>query len=241
MRPARRRPSLVLAAALLVVAAAGCGDDKTTQPIVPPATDTSTPARALARFEAMYEQKNVAQYSSLFTADFVFHFSAQADPMLASQYGDSWGADDEAASAGHLFSGFTSSEPPFETYPAASNIALSLIGPLDQVDSLEHADAPAHYRRVVVPRIELQITVASTPDPIVYEIDSPHDLYLVRGDVALLSTGQPADSLHWYIRRWDDRSPAPSGAVLEPGNAGLQRVLPAKAVTWGSIKSQYIR
>jgi hypothetical protein len=223
----------------LAVLAAGCGDSKT-NPVIPPAglPANSSPAGALARFEAAYEQRKLAEYGALFTADFSFIFSSQADPLLAQQYGTSWGADDEAASAGHLFAGFTSTEPPFETFPGASDIQLALVGVQNLPDIDDHPDSTTHYRLLVVPQVELTITVASAGDPLVYEIDAPHDFRLVRGDVALLSAGQPADSLHWYIRRWDDRTPF-TGSARSPVRSEPQRAMPAAPASWGRVKGQY--
>jgi hypothetical protein len=210
--------------------------------VVPPvATDsTETPAALMQRFERTYEQRRLDAYGDLFTADFSFRFSIQADPALVAEYGTGWGVDDELASAGHLFAGFTSTEPPFDVFPPATAIAMTLVG-TQFLDDASRPDSTRFYKYVAVPLVEMQITVASSGDPLVYEISAQHDFHLVRGDAAVLAAGQAADSLHWYIRRWDDRSPPPVGLQARPGLAGAMRILPARISTWGSVKAMYRR
>ena len=232
-----RRPLLLAVAAVL---AAGCGNDKGSNPVITPLPENSTPAGALALFEKSYEQQNLAAYAKLLTTDFHFQFSAQSDPTLAALYGTSWGPVDETASAGHLFDGFTSADPPYETFGPATSITMSLVGPQVLADST-HADSTAHYRVAIVPTVEVLITVVNSSIETTYEISSPHDLYLVRGDAAALGAGQPADTLHWYIRRWDDRSPAQVGVTSPTGQLVLERVMPTRNKSWGSIKDQYRR
>ncbi|MGH7725053.1 MAG: hypothetical protein ACREOU_06445, partial [Candidatus Eiseniibacteriota bacterium] len=65
--------------------------------------------------------------------------------------------------------------------------------------------------------------------------------YLVRGDAAVLDTGQEARTDRWYIYRWDDLSqPLPGGpARLASLNAGALGT-PAPT-TWGGLKDGYKR
>jgi hypothetical protein len=53
----------------------------------------------------------------------------------------------------------------------------------------------------------------------------------VRGDAAVLASGQVAGTDRWYLRRWIDLTPAIHGPVI----------LPATSATWGQVKAQYHR
>ena len=233
---------LSLAAALILAATAGCGGDKKTNPVITP--PGGTPASTLARLDQLYEDQSLAEYGKLFTADFSFRFSAEADPILAAHYGTSWNIDDEIISAGHLFDGFVSTDPPYEDFGGATSITMSLIGPQVLPDST-HTDSTAHYQRVVVPTVDLSIRVVNSSFETIYEVRAGHEFFLVRGDAAVLADGQAADSLHWYIRRWDDHSPAPFARTgqngVRRGEFGLQSASNAAPATWGMIKSAYRR
>jgi hypothetical protein len=66
-----------------------------------------------------------------------------------------------------------------------------------------------------------------------YVIDNNfHRFYLVRGDAAgSLAAGQPADSTHWYVWKWQDESTGyPAPAAL--GEA-------TRSTTWSSVKATY--
>lgn len=234
-----------IAAAILVLVAAGCGNDKGSNPIVTPVPENSTPAGTLARFERVYETRSLAAYAALFTSDFSFRFSAEADPLLVAYYGTSWGIDDEVISAEHLFNGFTQADPPNETFGPATSIAMSLIGPQIVADST-HADSTAHYKRAIVPVVDLSVTAVISSFETVFEVSARHDLYLVRGDAAVLDGGQPSDSLHWYIRRWDDMTPAlPALLPIDSAGRGGQlapgQVASARPASWGVLKHFYRR
>jgi hypothetical protein len=226
------QPALALALSM-VVAAVGCSKSST-EPIPPPVdAQNSTPQGAMLRFEKAYELKVLAAYADLFTADFRFAFSSDADPDLVSQFGDTWGKSNEIQSTNHLFDGFTNTVGQFVA--PASLIALTLNGPQIFADP-DYPDSAAFYKYVVVPSIRLDLEVPGTDG---FTIQAPHDFYLVRGDAAVLDSSQPADSVHWYIRRWVDKSPAFPGAV-RPGTepARFNAAIPA---TWGQVKATYWR
>jgi hypothetical protein len=235
-----RRLALSAFAVLLLAIAAttGCGKSSTQPvtnpppPTLPPGTPQNTsPQAAMLRFEAAYEYQALAEYAALFTANFRFAFSSQADPDLVAQYGATWSRNDERLSAAHLFDGFTN---PQGTYnPPGSSITLTLNQTQIIYDPVR-SDSAAFYKLVIVPLVDLELAIAGTDG---FSIGSPHDFYLVRGDAAVLDPGQPADSLHWYLWRWDDKALP----ISAPGSldGAMSRFMPSRAATWGQIKHQY--
>jgi hypothetical protein len=227
-----KRTLLVCAISVLAI---GCGGSKTTKVIVPKdGLPTGTPindseAHLMARFEATFDAQSQAEYAKLLTDDFRFHFSAASDPDLVSMYGDNWGRDDETIAIGNLFAGFTNSVG--VVIPGASNVDIQLLGGAT-VDDSTHADSTAYYRRVIVPHLICSLEVPTTPDPTIFSIDARHDIYIVRGDAAVLAVGQSAQADRWYIRQWDDLS-VPiflrKGPVLGS----------ARASTLGAVKGLY--
>jgi hypothetical protein len=95
-----------------------------------------------------------------------------------------------------------------------------------------HPDSTAQYRKVVVTVFGGAIEVPGSPDTTVYEIASRQELYVVRGDAAVLPAGAAADTTHWYVRRWDDlTSPV--------GSPKLPTTNPGRGSSLGIIKSMY--
>ncbi len=160
-----------------------------------------SPPHAMARFEGVYESQNLAEYEALLAADFRFRFSSQTDPELVTRYGENWSKPDEIESARHLFEGFTGASG-FQ--PGATRIVMTQNAPTFGDHPSFDPDSLAYYEWVVVPRLVLEIEVPGSPDPVIYEIDSRQEFYLVRGDAALLDPGQEPRSDRWYIYRWDD-------------------------------------
>jgi hypothetical protein len=220
--------------ALLVFAGCGGGDKSTA--VVPPADGlpagtpmNDSPLPLLARSEATFEAESNGEYAKLLTDDFRFHFSAQSDPALVSEYPGGWARADEEIAVTHLFNGFTNSEATL--VPGASRIDVSLNG-IQVADDTSHVDSTAHYRKLVVSGMEMVIEVPTASEPVTYTIYSRQEFYVVRGDAAVLASGQPAQSDRWYIRRWDDLSISlfsRKGPVINP----------ASPKTLGSIKNQY--
>jgi hypothetical protein len=236
----RQRPIGLALALVLLPLAAGCAFKPDTGgggpgPTIPLNT---TPENLMARFDGMYEAKNLGEYKLLFTSDFRFTFSSQSDAELVTLYGNSWGKDDEVESTSHLFEGFQSSEPPdFPTYSPATNITMDLRGP-QYLDDLIRPDSSAFYKYVVVPTVDLQITVFIGSVETTYEISAPHDFYLVRGDVAQLDPDQEASADRWYIYRWDDKSPR-VGAAVAPRLSSTYGGERPVAISWGHLKGSY--
>ena len=224
----------------------GCGSNPFNPPIDPggdgrvpgdtPINDS--PQNLMIRFEKSYEFQDLPNYQKLLTSDFRYTFSQQADPNLVNLY-PNWGFDDEVESTKHLFEGFVNSTG--QTVPAASKIEMTLTS-IQYGQDFTHSDSGSYYQKVVVPSVEMTIEVPPAPgstDPTIYQIGNGarHEFYIVRGDAAVLSEGQEARSDRWYIRRWDDLSPSPTGAALVrlAGLNDVQRV----AVTWGKLKGAY--
>jgi hypothetical protein len=239
LQTGRLRPSL--SALFLVALLAGCSSN----PFDPPPDDVppglgpdvpinDTPQNTMLRFEAAYEKKVPVEYEKLLTSNFRFTFSNQSDPTLVATYGNNWGKDDEVESTQHLFQGFTNENGEFQG--AASAIALSLDG-ASFIDDPSKPDSGAYYKYVIVPSVNLTITIAGAEEQI-YEISAPHDFYLIRGDLAELDANQEAGANRWYIYRWDDKSPALSSAAV-PRLASLAPAATPVRVTWGLLKSSY--
>jgi len=207
----------VLCLCLLVLFLGGCGfnppvgDDK-----IPPPPLNDSPQGAVLLFEYIYEQQSLPLYEPLLTSDFRYTFSVASDPELVDRY-PNWGRDDEVESTRHLFEGFQNIAG--QTVPRASRITLDLTG-LQYGPDFTHPDSAGWYQRVVVTSVDLTIEVGE----VTYQVSGRHELYLVRGDAAVLDEGQEARPDRWYLRRWDDLSPRLAAAA------------PPEAVTWGGVK-----
>jgi hypothetical protein len=240
-RSGRLRSSLLALALLALPVLAGCSSNPFTPPIddggggLPPSTpNNDSPQNTMLRFEATFENQVKAEYEKLFASNFRFTFSSQSDPLLAAEWGASWGKDDEIESTGHLFEGFT--DQGGVPQPPAAQIRLSLDG-ASYVDDPFRPDSAAYYKLVIVPTVNLSIQL-SDAEQTEYQISAPHDFYLVRGDIALLDEVQEARADRWYIYRWDDKSPdiadagAPRLASHDAGGGPVRS-------SWGLVKGTY--
>jgi len=226
------------AALLVLFSLAGCGGgDKATEPVVPSdglpsgTPQADSPAHLAQRLEATWENKVEAQYALLLSDDFRYHFSLASDPVLVDRYGDNWKRADEVTALTHLFHGFTNTQG--TPIPAASRIDMTLTG-VQVGNDPDHPDSTAQYQTMAVTDLGMQIEVPGNPDPVLYNISSRQELYLVRGDAAVLPAGAVADTTRWYVRRWKDLSTsnyARKGPVINP--------LQAKSL--GSLKSQFLQ
>jgi hypothetical protein len=225
-----RRPGAI---ALLPLFAALClaGCESSQNPVIPspPAAlpdsvpPASTPANLLARLEATWEFESITEQEELLTSDFRFAFSNGTDPELVNLYGDTWGKDDEIASASHLYVGFQDDQGEYRSPAERVNLTW---GALSVVDDPDHPDSSAWYKLAVVDGFQAEVDLA---DDTQFVIHAPHRLLLVRGDAAVLDPGQEARADLWYVRRWIDLSQPLAG----PG------VMPVVPVTWGRLKAQY--
>ena len=99
-------------------------------------------------------------------------------------------------------------------------------------DDASHPDSLAHYRKIVVTSMDLVTEVPTSPEPTTYNASSRNEFWVVRGDAAVLASGQASDSTRWYLRRWDELATAVAvrkGPVINPGSA----------TTIGRIKARY--
>ena len=209
---------------------AGCGDDDDgpTGPgpnapadSFPPA---SSPEFAVLRLLETYGARNSLAYDRTLTRDFRFHFSTYADPDLVMEFGDDWDIELENAAARHLFEGFTDGHGSYQS-PATS--IESLLSSIVLASDSTHVDSTQHYARVSIPTAVLFIDLE---DGSGFQIASPLNVYVVRGDAAVLGADQAADPTVWYVRRIDD---------LAAPLSGVHRMKPARAATWGAIRVLY--
>jgi hypothetical protein len=161
--------------------------------------------------------------------DFRFRFSVQSDPALDALYGANWTIDDESMAIGHLFSGYT--DIGGTSHPPASGITVSFVDDRYYADPA-HADSAAYYVYAPVTATHLAVEVPGDSGRVVrYLANAPESFWLVRGDVARLRAGQPADSTRWYIRAWQELAPAADSAQVATGG-----VIPT---TWGRLRGSY--
>ncbi len=210
----------------------GCGDDDgpTAPKAAPPDTfDVAiTPLAGFHRLMETYSGQDAYWYDKMLTRDFRYLFSAEADPALVTEFGNSWGVVNEAASTEHLFAGFQNENAEF--LPAAVSIVVSIPDATTGVDP-DHPDSTAHYARVNSNFITIDITLA---DDLTYAVFTPVGIDFVRGDVAVLGEGQPADSTVYYVRRIVDRSTPFKTIPRVRSNAAV-------AATWGAVRAHYLR
>jgi hypothetical protein len=242
-RPRRlRHLALALLTALTACAlVTGCGGDKHVAPIVkgpilPPGTpDNTAPDSTVTRWLTAYTHKVEDVADSLLASNFRYHFSAQTDPVLVAQFGDDWGKPNETTSLHHLLHGFTNGTGTY--VPGMTAMQFSLINP-QVLDDINHPDSTAWYKRVMVSDLLLAIDVPTSGGTTTYNIVCPLDLYLVRGDAAVLSPGQSPSATRWYLQRCDDLS-TPTAAV-QPATAG-DAPTPASATSWGHVRALYLQ
>ena len=225
--PMWKRPvvaTLAVAAIALLALTSGCSEDG---PLGPGSGDTyvkaSTPINSARRLCATYSAKDIVFYTGHLTADFRYTFSAAADPDLVSLYGDTWGLDDEAASALHLFLGFV--DDSLNAQLPAKTIAADFVS-ASVLDDADHPDSTSHYRRVRISPLGVEITLT---DDSVIDIANVFDVYVVRGDAAVRTPAQARDSTVWYVRRIADLAEPLASRALKP----------AQAATWGQVRAFY--
>lgn len=207
-----------LASSFLLALLSGCAFHPPEDPgKTPPEPINDSPQGAVLRFKYVYEQQALPLYELLLTSDFRYTFSIAADPRLVNQY-PNWGRDDEVESTKHLFEGFTNSQG--VDVARASRITLDLAGVQYGTDTT-HPDSAGWYQKVVVTAVDMVIEAGD----VTYQVSGRHELYLVRGDAAVLDDGQEPRVDRWYLRRWDDLS-TPTAAPE-----------PVPSFSWGELKA----
>jgi hypothetical protein len=224
----RLRSGYALLAALVLLASSGCSSNPEKPPQTPAINipQNDTPAHAVQRFMLTYEGKQEAAYANMFTKDFVFDFSSAVDPNLAFLYADGWVKSDEIESSKHLFSGYT--PPGGSQVLAAKSISLTFAVMTPQDDE-SNPDPATH--KVLFTRVDGWFVVPQTgSDDLNYVISNNWNaFYFVRGDAATdLDSGQPADTSHWYIYRWEDLTG--SNPARKPAS---------QTITWARVRALY--
>lgn len=210
-----------------------------------PAPAPNSPAGVLRLLEWSYNNRSLATYRELFTADFRW-ICGSSDSAGAEWRGTPWTRDDEIIFATHLFvSGGANA-------PAPASVRLTLDQNLFVYpDPYSMAWDPLgrwhkRIRTTVNLRIELE-------DGGTVEILGHASFYVVRGDSALIpeelrQRGFRPDSTRWYIRRLEDETaqsgdlsgPSPSREV--PAAARRPVALDAQAsrkASWCSLRALY--
>lgn len=182
------------------------------KPLPPPSpvrgeTNTSVdpvpgPEGAIKALVAAYRDLSETGVGATLTADYRFHSEAPRVARISHDVAflDGWSREDEMKVAHGMFHGV--SAPGRTTMPAADRVELR-VDELHQGIDPEHPDSTDQYRLIYAPHATMRlwrdgrIRVRTTPSLIVYHV--------VRGDAAVLSAEQPADSSRWYIRRCLDR------------------------------------
>ncbi len=186
------------------------------------------PIDALKQMEKAYATKSIELQSSLFTDDYRFHSLV----MKLSEYVDGSDREREIRIAKNLFAGrlFGKGEPK----PDAMRLEL-VCGDVTEGPDPEHADSTEHYRVLVSNKFSMRVIEDGKERMSVPS--SQHVFHVVRGDAAVLASGQKADAGKWYIRRWlentsgvqtaladskgDCGEGATAGAKLTPGPGAL--------------------
>jgi len=160
---------------------------------VPPVNQpVSGPQAALVEMAEGYRALSPDAVVATFTADYRYH--AVGDSL--HKYLSGATREDEARVVRGLLHGVIRNGDTL--LAGADSVGIVIDGFNEGVDP-EHPDSTQQYRIVTVGRFEIGFRTRnvriSTPATV-------HVFHLVRGDVAQLVEGQPADPERWYIRRW---------------------------------------
>jgi hypothetical protein len=96
--------------------------------------------------------------------------------------------------------------------PRPDTIVVTADGFRESADP-EHPDSTGHYRVVAVLRFSFDIRTAGRKE--LTALPALQVFHVVRGDAAVLATGQGADSTRWYVRRWLEDLDALAAALGE--------------------------
>lgn len=248
----RAHTALVLLTLLVAALAAGCFNPFSpliapVRGFVSPPPVPSSATGVLRLFEWCYNNKAIAEYSELFTADYQFLFSP-LDSAGADYRGTPWRREDEIISTTQLFVGGGAESP-------ASSILLNLdknfvVLPDGRTPWPIAFDPTGRWHKTIRTQVLLNIR---TSDGNAIDISGAARFFFVRGDSALipdeLKPRFQGDSTRWFISRWEDETVQPTivassgGALarLRPAGriatASAQDLTPTQAVTWGSLKA----
>ena len=258
-----RRTWSVPAVAILMLASAGCfnpfrPDISNETVVATPAPIPNTPLNLLALFKWCWENRDPIKYREVFSADYVFDFSA-ADSSGRPYRDNPWRREDELIFAHNLFIAGSAAEAP------ASTITLSF--PSLHVDRDQRPGKTYPWHQAVYANTNLNI---QKTDGTGLQVNGEVTFYVVRGDSAEIPTdlGFSPDAHRWYIERQVDQSGGSSivEQVLHPAYPGALHVrtwtaanrpaplaangaatpvqifsdpTPTISMTWGQLRASY--
>jgi hypothetical protein len=194
-RPDPRTASLharVWATALLTLSLGGAAHAARPSSIVPANQPVVGPQSTLEAIARGYRDRSVDSVAAHYTADWRFH--AYGDTVIHFVDGV-----DRKYELGVLHTIFEGVIRGADTLRApADSVGITMDGFREGVDP-EHPDSTQHYQVVEVGRFEMGLRFG---DARLVTRSKKHVFHFVRGDVAHLVAGQPADSARWYVRRW---------------------------------------
>lgn len=232
-----RARSRVIAASLFFVGAialfgcsgspSGSGLGFLTPKPVDEAPAADTPLHLVDTFQWCYEHRDEARYRGLFTADFIFEFSA-SDSSGSTYHDSPWRREDELIFAHNLFVAGSGSEAP------ASSIALMFSGTQVGADLRPGKTSPVHQSIDARYTLTIQKT-DGTGLQCVGEVR----FYVVRGDSADVppDLGLAPDAGRWFVERLVDETLG--GAVQSASLANPVHAMPTRATSLGRIRSLY--
>jgi hypothetical protein len=179
-------------AALLSLSLAGAVHAARPSSIVPANQPVVGPQGTLEAVARGYRDRSADSILVHYTADFMFH--SFGDSLVSYTTGS--GRAEQAEWLHNLFEGVMRGADTLHAPP--DSVGFTMDGFRDGVDP-EHPDSTQHYQVVEVGRYEMGLRVGEQR---FYTKSKKHVFHFVRGDVAHLVPGQPADSTRWYVRRW---------------------------------------
>ncbi len=232
---------------------------------IPAPKPTSAPG-VLRLFEWCYNNKAIAEYREIFSADYQFFFSPR-DSAGAEWRGTPFRREDELISATQLFVGGTSGEPPARSINLKFDPNFFVYPDPDftyfpEPNRTVPRDPLGRWHKNIRTTVNLRI---GTEDGSSIEILGHANFYMVRGDSAdipeeLKLLGFRPDSTRWYIRRWDDETASEGGTLAAspareagrtavrwgaPGGvyrpAGPHELQPYLQASWGAVKAYFHR
>jgi hypothetical protein len=205
MRQLRRLLAPFIAAASVAAASPSTSVPPVNQPL-------QGPEAALERLADGYRDRSAGSVTANLTSDFRFHH--RGDDLAG--FVDGTSREDEARVIEGMLHGVIRGG---DTLMApADSVGMILDGISEGVDP-EHPDSTLHYEVLTVRRFELGVRTTRGERLV---IGSPlNAFHVVRGDVAVLTEGQRADSTRWYVRRWlEDLSAVKQDLAEREGGCG---------------------
>lgn len=154
-----------------------------------------SPTAAIREYAKAFTQLSIPRLGALLTADFRSHTVGEA--AIERAFPEGIDRPTEMSVITGLIEGVRVRDTLVSS--PARKVRVKAEG-LVEGDDPEHPDSTEHYRLVAIERFKFDI---DTEDGTEYRSSlALHVVHVVRGDAAVLLPGQPADALHWYIRRW---------------------------------------